>query len=103
MKALIFENKVVQLNDKEFPVHPSLKWVDCDETITTNHKYENNLFIAPAIIQQTYSELRRNEMPPIDSLVIALWEKLIENRPEAAAALQTERERIKLKYPKDNM
>lgn len=39
---------------------------------------------------------------PSEAMVVALWEKLIENRPEAAAALQAIREDVKAKYPKPN-
>jgi hypothetical protein len=33
----------------------------------------------------------------IEALAVALWEKLVENRPEAAEALQIKREQIKTK------
>lgn len=35
-----------------------------------------------------------------DAMIVALWEKVVENRSEAADALQTERDKIKIKYPK---
>lgn len=44
--------------------------------------------------------LRKPEYPSTDELVVALWEKVIENRPEAAVALQAKREAVKAKYPK---
>jgi hypothetical protein len=47
MKALILNNQVVQLSETEFEVAPTLQWVDCDNTITTEHTYENGNFIAP--------------------------------------------------------
>jgi hypothetical protein len=33
-------------------------------------------------------------------MVVALWEMIVENRPEAAQALQSRREAIKLQFPK---
>lgn len=48
----------------------------------------------------SYTELRRAEYPSADELIVALWEKVVEGRPEAAADLQTKREAIKAKYPK---
>ena len=33
MKALILNNKVVQLAEKEFEVHENLTWVDCDDSV----------------------------------------------------------------------
>ena len=47
MKALILNNQVVQLSETEFEVAPTLQWVNCDNTITTEHTYENGNFIAP--------------------------------------------------------
>jgi len=47
MKALILNNQVVELSETEFEVAPTLQWVDCDNTITNDHTYENGNFIAP--------------------------------------------------------
>ena len=33
MKALIFENKVVDVQETEFEVAPTMTWVDCDDTV----------------------------------------------------------------------
>jgi len=48
----------------------------------------------------TYEDLRRAEYPKTDELIVALWEQVIEGRPESAAILQAEREAIKIKYLK---
>ena len=67
MKALILNNQVVQLSETEFEVAPTLQWVDCDNTITTDHTYENGNFIAPQN-NVTFDEainnlrLRRNQL-----------------------------------------
>ena len=37
---------------------------------------------------------------PTDALVVALWEKIVEDRPESAEALQAIREQVKLDIPK---
>ena len=34
MKALIFQNKVVDLQEKEFPCSPEMTWIDCDDLDT---------------------------------------------------------------------
>ena len=31
MKALIFQNKVVDLQENEFPCSPEMVWIDCDD------------------------------------------------------------------------
>jgi len=48
----------------------------------------------------TYEDLRRAEYPLTDELIVALWEQVIEGRPESAVILQAKREAVKLKYPK---
>ena len=40
------------------------------------------------------------EYPGKDEILVALWEMVVENRPEKAQALQARREEIKAKYPK---
>lgn len=49
---------------------------------------------------KTWLEGRQKEYPRTDELVVALWERLVEGRPEASEALQAKREAIKQKYPK---
>lgn len=48
----------------------------------------------------SYDELRQWEYPSVDELVFALWERVIELRPELSNVLQAKREAIKVKYPK---
>lgn len=38
--------------------------------------------------------------PSRDDMIVALWEMIIENRPETAQALQARREQIKQQFPK---
>ena len=52
----------------------------------------------------TFQELREEEylvrgITP-DKMTIALWEDVVEKRPEARIAIQTEREAVKTKYSK---
>lgn len=47
-----------------------------------------------------YQNKRKKEFPTTDELIVALWEKLVENRDVSAEAVQARREAIKLKYPK---
>lgn len=47
-----------------------------------------------------YVAKRRVELPPLEELVVALWEKVVENRPELAEEVQLKRQIIKEKYPK---
>jgi hypothetical protein len=44
MKALILENKVVDVKEAEFEVHSSLTWVDCDDTVKVGFSYDGSTF-----------------------------------------------------------
>ncbi len=43
---------------------------------------------------------REAEYPPTKDLIVALWEKVVEGRPEAADALEVDRQAVKVKWPK---
>ena len=47
MKALIFQNKVVDLVDAEFPVSPEMQWMDAPEGCTTKWVLEDGAIVAP--------------------------------------------------------
>lgn len=47
MKALIFNNKVVQIEATEFEVHSSLSWVDCDSSVEVGFVYDGTTFTNP--------------------------------------------------------
>ena len=44
MKALILNNKVVDVQEAEFEVHSSLTWVDCDDTVKVGFSYDGSTF-----------------------------------------------------------
>ena len=48
----------------------------------------------------TYTEARAAEYPPIEDMVIALWEYIVEEREFSTKEIQTLRNSIKQKYPK---
>ena len=49
---------------------------------------------------QEYSRNRQTEYPSIDSLVVALWEAVVEERMAAVTSLDGKRQAVKAKYPK---
>lgn len=57
--------------------------------------------IPPTPDTRTYSEKRASEYPSLPELNVALWEKVIEGRPESADILEAKRQAIKSKYPKE--
>jgi len=44
MKALILNNKVVDTNETEFPVHNSLTWVNCGDEVKIGFSYDGSTF-----------------------------------------------------------
>ena len=44
MKALILNNKVVDVQATEFEVAPTMSWVDCDDTVKIGFSYDGNTF-----------------------------------------------------------
>ncbi len=49
----------------------------------------------------SFQVLRQKEYPSTNEMIVALWEDLVEGRPDEKNKLQTKREAIKLKYPKN--
>ena len=44
MKALIFKNKVVDVQETEFEVAPTMTWVDCDNTVKIGFSFDGTTF-----------------------------------------------------------
>jgi hypothetical protein len=44
MKALIFQNKVVDVQEIQFEVAPTMTWVDCDNTVKIGFSYNGTTF-----------------------------------------------------------
>jgi hypothetical protein len=62
MKALVeASGRVAQVvaDDQSFPVHPSLQWVDCDDTIISDqHNYINGVFVIEPQPALTWADIR---------------------------------------------
>jgi len=65
MKALILNNKVVDLVETEFEVSPEMSWIDCDDTVKFGYTYADGTFTAPEEYIPNYENARRSEYPPI--------------------------------------
>jgi|TARA_R100001086_G_scaffold244698_1_gene174782 hypothetical protein len=46
MKALIFNNKVVDVKETEFPVHNSMTWANCGDEVKIGFSYNGSTFIS---------------------------------------------------------
>ena len=67
MKALILDGKVVDVAEKEFEVHSSMSWVDCDDTVEVGNNYDGSTFtnhIVPFTDEEKLDRLRleRNKL-----------------------------------------
>ncbi len=70
----------------------------------TEVQQEQALAILAAHVPEDYLDKRQaayvQEGVTIKAMVVAVWERVVEGRPEASDALQAIRERIKAQFPK---
>lgn len=99
MQALVFNNRVVDIQPQTFEVHESLTWVECDDTVEVGYTYENGAFIAPDKGIIPYEVHRRMEYPLLADFADAYyWSQNGDNtKMQEYLAKVTE---IKNKYPK---
>lgn len=96
MKALIFNNQVMQVSDVEFEVHSEWKWVECSNNVEQGYTYDGKTFKAPEPApERTYAELRAKKYPSIGDQLDDLFKAGLFS-DEMAAKIQA----IKDKYPK---
>lgn len=97
MKALIFNNTVMQVADVPFEVHSDWCWVDCSADVQQGYTFDGIYFKAPdPITQRNYSELRAKSYPPIGDQLDALWKG-----GDALQEMHAKILAIKEKYPKE--
>ncbi len=71
-KILIQKDIVVDTAETEFPVHPSLIWVDGPDEVKVGYAYENGRFIPPE--KPTLDELKQNKLEAIKTAFLAASE-----------------------------
>jgi len=77
MKALIEPSgRIAEIRANTFPVHEALRWIDCTEDITTQHKFIDGVFISPV------------PLVVVDVPVLSLAEQIIANPTELAKLKQ---------------
>ena len=67
MKALIFENKVVDVQATEFEVAPTMSWVDCDNTIKIGFDYDGNTFTSNEPTAEEIAERQAKQQATLDA------------------------------------
>ena len=59
MKALILNNKVVDVKETEYEVHESMTWVDCDNTVEIGFNYDGTNFTPKVTAEEKQAMLDR--------------------------------------------
>ncbi len=65
MKALILENKVVDIQETEFEVHSTMSWVDCDDTVKFGDTYDGSTF-TPEVTAEQIAEFESQQQAKAD-------------------------------------
>ena len=66
MKALIFENKVVDVQETEFEIAPTMTWIDCDNTVKIGFSYDGSTFTSNEPTAEQIAEHEAEEQAKID-------------------------------------
>jgi hypothetical protein len=83
-KEKVYANLVIH-SDQEKPTE---EWLNA-ELKSQQDAYDND-----------YARKRLEEYPSINSLVVALWEGVVEERMQAVTQVEIKRQAVKAKYPK---
>ena len=62
MKALIFENKVVDVQETEFEVAPTMTWIDCDNTVKIGFSYDGTIFTSNNPTAEEFSQHKAEQL-----------------------------------------
>ena len=93
----------VQLENSSIPI--SMDNVDYCRYIDMKDAGIISIKTVDDTIYKTIDDIRRTEYEKngcdANSLIVALWEKVVEDRPESANALQAKRLEVKDLYPKN--
>jgi hypothetical protein len=95
--ALLNEHqKIIDVSDSQFPVHPSLSWVECDDVVTTSYAYSDGKFISPEPPPPEYIGNRAAEYPSVNDYLDGIVKGDQAQIDAYIAACQA----VKAKYPK---
>tara|TARA_R110000744_G_scaffold223751_1_gene342478 strand:- start:1382 stop:1675 length:294 start_codon:yes stop_codon:yes gene_type:complete len=97
MKALIFENKIVDVSEQEFDVNESLTWIDCpDACVVGRWELVDGVPTAPEPVQPlTYDVKRYNEY-----ILLNQYELMYDDKVNSTNKWGEAIEAIKTKFPK---
>jgi len=70
MKALIYDDKVVDVKEQSYEVHPSMSWIDCPNDIKIGFFYDGKTFKSDEQTPEEIFEIRMIQLREIrDSLL----------------------------------
>ena len=81
------------------PPHEFIAW-DGPDPQPTQEELETAWVQIQTAYDNDYARKRLEEYPSINSLVVALWEGVVEERMAAVTSLEGKRQAVKEKYPK---
>lgn len=99
MKALIHNNRVVDISETPFEVHEEMFWVDTSENVKIGWEYVDGILKEPGLPKFNYKQLRSLEYPQLVDFADAYyWAQQGDNTKmdEYLAKIQA----VKDKYPK---
>jgi hypothetical protein len=78
MKALIFQNKVVDISEQEFEVSPEMQWIDAPENCEIGWQYNDQQLTAPTFNEtRTYIENRAAAYPSLaEQMDMQYWDSV---------------------------
>jgi hypothetical protein len=101
MKALIFENQIVDIAEKEFDVNESLTWIDCpDDCIAGRWELVDGVPREKEIPPLNYEIKRKREYPVIGEQLDLLWHAIDDGTLDKTSDFYTSLKATKDKYPK---
>ena len=99
MRALIFNNKVVDVKENEFTVSASMTWVDCPDDTQIGAAYSDGVFTAKTYPALPYDRQRKRDFPSIGDVIDAIFKKEAGDSTEFDN-LATQRQTVKNSNPK---
>jgi|TARA_Y100000022_G_scaffold177814_1_gene167960 hypothetical protein len=88
MKALILENKVVDVQATEFEVAPTMSWVDCDDTVKVGFSYDGSTFTSNKPTAEEIATFQAEQQAKAD-LKASAKAKLVAGEPLTEAEADT--------------
>tara|TARA_R100001530_G_C4217107_1_gene128954 strand:- start:257 stop:559 length:303 start_codon:yes stop_codon:yes gene_type:complete len=99
MKALIFNNKVVDVKETPFEVSESMTWVNCPDDTKIGAAYSDGTFTAKTYPALSYDQRRKRDFPNIGDVIDAIFKKEAGDSTEFDN-LATQRQTVKNANPK---